>query len=127
MARRPAENDTVNENIGWPKEVKRVADFTTRPAVFPPQSGGGLALNSVAKAELGEFLKDRCRLSHDAKVSSKDLYVAYTTWYEVNGQEPVGQRASAPKDRLRAVAQSHGCHRHLLELTSRWACDTKVF
>ena len=42
---------------------------------------------------LGEFLKDRCRLSHDARVSSKDLYEAYTTWCEVNGQEPVAQRA----------------------------------
>ena len=42
---------------------------------------------------LGEFLKDRCRLSHDARVSSKALLEAYTAWCEENGQEPVGQRA----------------------------------
>jgi putative DNA primase/helicase len=42
---------------------------------------------------LGEFLKDRCRLSHDARVSSKALHEAYTAWCEENGQEPVGQRA----------------------------------
>ena len=41
---------------------------------------------------LGEFLKDRCRLSHDARVSSKALHEAYTAWCEENGQEPVGQR-----------------------------------
>jgi hypothetical protein len=42
---------------------------------------------------LGEFLKDRCRQSPDAKVSSKELSEAYTDWCEVNGQEPVAQRA----------------------------------
>jgi putative DNA primase/helicase len=42
---------------------------------------------------LGEFLKDRCRLNPDAKVSSKDLSEAYTDWCEVNGQEPVPQRS----------------------------------
>jgi putative DNA primase/helicase len=42
---------------------------------------------------LGEFLKDRCRVSTDAKVSSKDLFEAYSAWCEANGQEPVGQRA----------------------------------
>jgi putative DNA primase/helicase len=41
---------------------------------------------------LGEFLKDRCRLNPDAKVSSKELSEAYTDWCEVNGQEPVPQR-----------------------------------
>jgi putative DNA primase/helicase len=42
---------------------------------------------------LGEFLKDRCRLRPDARVSSKDIFEAYTAWCEANGQEPVGQRA----------------------------------
>ena len=43
---------------------------------------------------LGEFLKDRCRQSQlMARVSSKDLYEAYTAWCQDNGQEPVGQRA----------------------------------
>ena len=42
---------------------------------------------------LGEFLKDRCQVSPDAKVSSKDLFEAYSAWCEANGQEPVGQRA----------------------------------
>jgi putative DNA primase/helicase len=42
---------------------------------------------------LGEFLKDRCRQSPDARVSSKELFEAYTAWCEANGQEPVGQRA----------------------------------
>jgi putative DNA primase/helicase len=42
---------------------------------------------------LGEFLKDRCRQSPDSRVSSKNLFEAYTAWCEENGQEPVGQRA----------------------------------
>jgi putative DNA primase/helicase len=42
---------------------------------------------------LGEFLKDRCRLSPEARVSSKDVYDAYSTWCQDNGQEPLGQRA----------------------------------
>lgn len=42
---------------------------------------------------LGEFLKDRCQVSPDAKVSSRDLFEAYSAWCEANGQEPVGQRA----------------------------------
>jgi phage/plasmid-associated DNA primase len=32
-------------------------------------------------------------VSTDAKVSSKDLFEAYSAWCEANGQEPVGQRA----------------------------------
>ena len=42
---------------------------------------------------LGEYLKDRCRLSLESKVFSKDLYESYSAWCLDNGQEPVGQRS----------------------------------
>jgi len=44
---------------------------------------------------LAEFLKDCCVTGSSFKVSSRDLYGAYTAWCERNGEDHLKQRSFA--------------------------------
>ena len=41
---------------------------------------------------IGTFLTERCRVQAKASVSAKDLYAAYRSWCDDNGNHPVSQR-----------------------------------
>lgn len=42
---------------------------------------------------VGQFIEERCIVAQSLYVSSKELYVAYTTWCEENGEHPAKQIA----------------------------------
>jgi putative DNA primase/helicase len=44
---------------------------------------------------LAEFLNDCCYVDSNSKITSKELYAAYTTWCEDNGEDPLKQRSFA--------------------------------
>jgi putative DNA primase/helicase len=41
---------------------------------------------------IGAFLKDRCLVHKDAKVSAGQLYAAYKKWCDDNGERPLTQQ-----------------------------------
>ena len=78
-------------------------------------------------------LVHRLRSRHQKPETEKDYqgrsehHLGKLAGWRLMRRPKTGPTTSAPKDRHRAVAQRHGCHRHLLELTSKRACDTKIF
>lgn len=52
---------------------------------------------------LAKFLAEECILSEDAWVKSKDLHVAYRDWCKSVGEEPLSQKALAPRLKQRGL------------------------
>ena len=57
---------------------------------------------------LGGFLDECCLASPRASVKAKDLYAAYTTWCETNGERPISQKAMGQRLQERGFTRFKG-------------------
>src|SRR5712692_819766 len=64
--------------------------LTTPPAVKTATEGYRNEMDAV-----GRFLEERCILRLEITTPSGDLYAAYTTWCEANGEKPLTQMSFA--------------------------------
>ena len=71
-------SDWQKNGLGIPEEVKSATD-TYRGEMDA----------------LAEFLNDCCQVDSASKTTSKDIYAAYSTWCEDNGEDPLKQRSFA--------------------------------
>ena len=83
--------DEASGILAW--AVKGCLDWQQRGLGVPEEVKEATDSYREEMDALGEFLKDCCYQKAEAKVSSKQLYEAYSLWCQDNGQELVGQRA----------------------------------
>jgi putative DNA primase/helicase len=57
---------------------------------------------------LAEFLKDRCILRPEAKVSRRELFEAYVSWCQENGQPPAASRSFVAGMREKGFKECRG-------------------
>ena len=57
---------------------------------------------------LGPFLADCCEFGPHFTIAVAELYSAYSTWAEVNGEEPLGKRHFGDMLRQRGIGQKKG-------------------
>lgn len=67
----------------------------------------------------GQFLRERCALSPDARVARRDLRSAYESWSEEIGARPLGARALS--ERLRVMGVKPGKVRQGTQSLDAWA------